>query len=134
MILSPQQVSQFSRPSLGSYQTIIWVFFVTLNERLIRGTKLKQIWMNESKSILYSLRSVLRNTQDGPAFDMRHRLSYNIAFSKTRVSFTFITRLRMPQNPHMMCALKGLVLVRPKALMNLYKTQKHLTGASAGST
>nr|XP_044997653.1 60S ribosomal protein L34-like [Jaculus jaculus] len=74
----------------------------------------------------------------------RHRLSYNTASNKTRLSRTpgnrivYLYTKKVRKAPESACnecpgRLRGVHAVRPKLLMRLSKTQKHVSQAYGGS-
>ncbi|XP_045155881.1 60S ribosomal protein L34-like [Echinops telfairi] len=83
--------------------------------------------------------------QNGQRLTYRHRLSYNTASNKTRLSRTpgnrtvyFYTKKvgKVPKSAcHGVCPgrLRGVRAVRPKVLMRLSKTKKHVSSAYGGS-
>ncbi|XP_036926823.1 60S ribosomal protein L34-like [Sturnira hondurensis] len=75
----------------------------------------------------------------------RQRLSYNIASNKTRLSQTpgnrivYLYTKKVGKAPKSACGvypgqLCGVCAVRPKVLMRLSKTKKHVSRAYGGST
>ncbi|XP_054541826.1 large ribosomal subunit protein eL34-like, partial [Pan troglodytes] len=73
-----------------------------------------------------------------------HRLSYNIACNKTRLSQTpgniivYLYTKKVGKAPNSACGvcpgrLQGVCTVRPKVLMRLWKTKKHVSRAYGGS-
>ncbi|XP_064231833.1 large ribosomal subunit protein eL34-like [Aotus nancymaae] len=74
----------------------------------------------------------------------RPRLSYSVASHKTRLSGTLANRIvflytkkvgKAPKSAHGVCPgrLQGVHTVRPKVLMRLSKTKKHVSRAYGGS-
>uniref|UniRef100_U3KPP1 Large ribosomal subunit protein eL34 n=1 Tax=Oryctolagus cuniculus TaxID=9986 RepID=U3KPP1_RABIT len=83
-------------------------------------------------------------SHNGPALTYRRRLSYNTASNKTRLSRTpgnrivYLYTKKVGKAPKSACGvcpgrLRGVRAVRPKVLMRLSKTKKHVSRAYGGS-
>ena len=108
------------------------------------------IHINQFPSIVKSYLKLMLGARYLKAFRMvqrltyRHRLSYNTASNKTRLSRTpgnrivYLYTKKVGKAPKSACGvcpgrLRGVRAVRPKVLMRLSKTKKHVSWAYGGS-